>query len=165
MRYAQIRKMDISDGIGIRVTIYTQGCDIRCENCYNSEIWDYNGGSAFNEKVKNNLLDMCDKPYIQGLSVLGGEPLSNQNLDALKDLFMDFKKRYPEKDIWMWTGHVYEHLTPEQKEVANLVDVLVDGPFIDAQKDLTLKFRGSKNQRVIDIKNTIKNNSVIELEK
>lgn len=149
MRYAQIRSMDVSDGDGIRVSLYTQGCRIHCKNCYNYSIWDYSGGHEWNDSVKNFLLDLCNKPYISGLSILGGEPLSEENLYDLSDLFECFRERYPDKNIWMWTGYVYENLSPEQKKVADMVDVLVDGPFVDELKDLTLKFRGSSNQRLL----------------
>ncbi len=155
MRYAQIRSMDISDGDGIRVSVYTQGCRIHCKNCYNSSIWDYNGGSEWTDKVQADVLNLCDRKYIAGLSILGGEPLSKENLDALKAFSKEFRKRYPDKNIWMWTGYVYENLTPEQKEVADMADVLVDGPFVDELKDLTLKFRGSSNQRILRKQNGI----------
>lgn len=149
MRYAQIRSMDVTDGDGIRVALYTQGCRLHCKNCYNYEIWDFNGGQAWSTDVQNTLFTLCDKPYISGLSILGGEPLSPENLADLAELFNAFHKRFPEKNIWMWTGYVYENLTDEQKAVADLVDVLVDGPFVDELKDLSLKFRGSSNQRIL----------------
>ena len=160
MRYASIRRLDIVNGPGCRVSMFTQGCAIHCEGCFNSEAWSYEGGKEWTIESKNHLLELCNRPQIKGLSILGGEPLSDCNLNELKDLFTEFRERFPDKTIWMWTGHVYENLTPEQKEVANMVDVLIDGPWIMKLGDFHLKYKGSSNQRVIDIKKTKKSGSV-----
>lgn len=152
MRYSQIRKMDISNGVGIRVSLWTQGCDIRCKGCFNSDIWDYSGGKEWTKETENELLNLCSSPHIKGLSILGGEPLSQQNYKELIHLFKVFKEKYPDKDIWMWTGRTFENLTEEQMEVVRYVDVLVDGPWIEELGDFKLRFRGSSNQRIIDVK-------------
>lgn len=162
MRYSQIRKMDIVNGPGIRISLFTQGCPFHCKDCFNKETWDFDGGFEWTSEKEKLLLDLCNRPQIKGLSILGGEPLINQNLETLKILFTKFRELYPDKNIWMWTGNIYENLTPEQKEVANMVDVLVDGPWILRLGDFKLKYKGSSNQRVIDIKKT-KESGKVEL--
>lgn len=162
MRYSSIRKIDITNGPGVRVSLFTQGCDIHCKGCFNSEIWDFNGGKLFDEDVKNLLFKLCNKPQIAGLSILGGEPLSIVNIYALKELIAEFKSRFPNKSVWLWTGYKFENLTEEQLIVAKLCDVIVDGPWKEEFGDFSLKYRGSSNQRVIDIKETIRCNKIIE---
>ena len=164
MRIAQIRKIDITNGIGIRVSLFTQGCDINCIGCFNSDIWDYSGGKIWTKEEKESFLNLCNKPEIKGISILGGEPLSHQNYDDLKDLFDSFKDRFPDKNIWMWTGRVFENLDSEQLEVVKLVDVLVDGPWIQEKSDFKLKYRGSSNQRIIDVKKSLDTNTVVTLD-
>lgn len=162
MRYSSIRKIDISNGPGVRVSLFTQGCDIRCKGCFNSEIWDYTGGKEWTKETQKHLLELCNKPQIAGLSILGGEPLSEQNLDALSDLCKTFKERFPSKDIWLWTGHVYEELNINQLKVLNYIDVLVDGPWKIELGDFSLKFRGSSNQRIIDVQKSLSLDRTIE---
>ena len=164
IRYASIRKLDITNGPGVRVSLFTQGCNIFCKGCFNSDIWDYEGGKEWTEKTKNLLLDLCNKPQIKGLSILGGEPLSPQNFDDLKDLLISFKELMPNKTIWLWTGYIFEDLTEEQLEIVKLVDVLVDGPWMIDLGDFSLKYRGSSNQRIINVKETLNQNSIILLE-
>ena len=156
MRYNQIRKIDISDGPGIRVALYTQGCLMHCPGCYNQESWDYNGGLAWDDKTKEHFLSLCNKPHIAGISLLGGEPLSSQNYDALIDLFTDFKTAFPDKTIWVWTGFTYENLNLDQLKVIEKANVLIDGPWISSLGDFHLMYRGSANQRVIDLDETRK---------
>lgn len=149
MRYARIRKMDVSNGPGVRASLWTQGCHFHCDGCFNKETWDYSAGREYTQETEDKIIDTCKKKHIVGLSILGGEPLSKCNLKELKKLLQRFRKEIPEKDVWLWTGYIYENLSKEQLEVVNLCDVIVDGQFNDSKKDLDLQYRGSSNQRVI----------------
>ena len=150
MRYNLIRKMDIADGPGVRVSIFMQGCQFHCKNCFNPETWDFNGGKEFNDEVIEKVLQLCKKDHIKGLSILGGEPMNPVNREGTTKLAKKFKENFPDKNLWMWTGFKYEDLKDE--EVFKYVDVLVDGQYKDELHDPTLKWKGSANQRVIDIK-------------
>ena len=161
MRCAQVRKMDISNGPGVRVSLFTQGSDLHCKGCFNSEAWDYSGGKKYTDETKDLILDLCSKPHIAGLSILGGEPLSPLNYSELFELLTLFREMFPDKDIWMWTGRIYEEMTEEQLEITNLCDVIVDGPWIQDLGDFSLKYKGSSNQRVIDINKTKELNKVV----
>lgn len=154
MRYAQIRKKDISNGPGIRVSIFVQGCHFHCKNCFNKETWDFNGGHPFETKDLNRLLEYANDKHICGLSILGGEPLNEENIDGVIKICKAFKERFKDKTIWLWSGYTYEKLNDKQKDVLKYLDVLVDGQYIDELKDYRLKYKGSSNQRVIDIKNS-----------
>lgn len=158
MRYSLIRKEDISNGPGIRVSIFVQGCNRHCDGCFNPETWDYNGGKIFNNKIQEKFLDLGKNESIIGFSILGGEPLDQD--DSMLELINNIKKIYPDKTIWMWTGHTYENLTDKQMEIVKLLDVLVDGPFIINQICPNKRFRGSSNQRIIDIKKTLKSKTI-----
>lgn len=160
-RYNTIRRMDISNGPGVRVSIFFQGCHFHCKECFNSETWDFDGGKEFGEDEINLILDLASKDYIKGLSILGGEPLHPTNLEGSLKLVKAFKDKYKDKTIWMWTGYTYEDLSDAQKEVVNLLDVLVDGQFKIDLKNLKLKYSGSSNQRVIDINKSNKENKLI----
>lgn len=160
-RYNTIRRMDISNGPGVRVSIFFQGCHFHCKECFNSETWDFDGGKEFTDKEINLILDLASKDYIKGLSILGGEPLHPANLEGSLKLVKAFKDKYKDKTIWMWTGYTYEDLSDAQKEVVNLLDVLVDGQFKIDLKNLKLKYSGSSNQRVIDINKSNKENKLI----
>ena len=159
MRYNLIRKMDISDGPGVRVSIFMQGCQFHCKNCFNSETWDFNSGNEFNDETISKILELCKKEYINGLSILGGEPMNPVNVEGTTKLAKKFKETFPKKDLWMWSGYKYEDL--KDKEVFNYVDVLVDGQYVDELHDPTLKWRGSSNQRVIDIKKSKQSEQVV----
>ena len=150
MRYNLIRKMDIADGPGVRVSIFMQGCQFHCKNCFNPETWDFNGGKEFNDEVIEKVLQLCKKDHIKGLSILGGEPMNPVNREGTTKLAKKFKENFPDKNLWMWTGFKYEDLKDE--EVFKYVDVLVDGQYKDELHDPTLKWKGSANQRVIDVK-------------
>ena len=154
MRWAKIRTEDIANGPGFRVSIYVQGCNNHCPGCFNPETWDFEGGREFNNAVKNKFLELGKSKKIAGFSILGGEPLQ-QGKDML-DLVKEIKETYPDKTIWMWTGCVYEELTPEQFEIVKYVDVLIDGRFDAKLKSLRSRYKGSSNQRVIDITKTLK---------
>lgn len=162
MRYANIYKFDISNGPGIRVSLFTQGCARHCKGCFNSETWDFKGGKEYNHEVNNYLMSLCDHEWVSGLSILGGEPLNPQNGDTVIRICQQFKQLFPNKTIWIWTGNdmtdnkwllrsTYSdgvsHSTFKEM-LDKYVDVIVDGPFIEEQKDLSLKWRGSRNQRV-----------------
>lgn len=153
MRFAQIRKEDISNGPGIRVSLFVQGCNRHCDGCFNPETWDYDKGQIFNRRIQELFLDLGKEKRITGFSILGGEPLDQD--ERMLELIKKIKECYPDKTIWMWTGHTYEDLTDEQMEIVKLIDVLVDGPFIISQRCPSKRFRGSMNQRIIDIKKTL----------
>lgn len=204
MRYAQIRSMDISNGEGVGVSLFVQGCPFHCKNCFNSDTWDFNGGKEWTEETKNKFMELIDRPYIKRVSLLGGECLAEQNLDGVLDLIRTIREKYPisqnvnlenpyksrvsahqndneirisfpEKTIWLYTGYSYSEIFRGQssclsqeglnnfkrREIIKLCDVVVDGEYIDEQKDLSLRFRGSKNQRVIDVKQSLVQNKVV----
>lgn len=163
MRYATIRNMDISNGDGIRVALFLQGCSHHCKGCFNESTWDFSGGHELTKNIENELAVMCRKDWIDGLSILGGEPL-DQNLDELSDLLFNVTLGLTNFPIWLWTGYTVEEMTEEQKMFVEIwVDVLIDGRFDESQRDLTLKYKGSRNQRVIDIRksNIFKNEIVL----
>ncbi len=153
MRYNLIRKMDISNGPGVRVSIFMQGCQFHCKNCFNKETWDFNGGKEFTEETINKVLELSEKDEVKGLSILGGEPMHPVNIEGTTKLAKAFKEKFPEKDIWAWSGFRYEDL--KDKEVLKYIDVLVDGTYKDELHDPTLKWKGSSNQRVVDIKKSL----------
>ena len=161
MRYNLIRKMDISNGPGVRVSIFMQGCSFHCKNCFNQETWDFEGGQEFTDDTINKVLDLSNTPEIKGLSILGGEPMHPTNIEGTTKLAKAFKEKYPEKNIWAWTGFKYEEI--KNNDVFNYIDVLVDGQYKDELHSPTLKWKGSSNQRVIDIKESKKQNKVCEL--
>lgn len=166
MRYAQIRSMDISDGPGIRIALYTQGCPIRCEGCHNKSIWEFDGGLDFTEHTIEKLIQLAQSEYVAGLSILGGEPLIEQNFAMLTNLCLKFKATYPAKTIWLWTGYTFDKLLTKyatNKQFMALLaqlDVIVDGPFLQKLKDITLAYAGSSNQRVIDVRKSLKKHKV-----
>lgn len=162
MRYNKIRKMDISNGPGIRVSIFMQGCAFNCPNCFNKETHDFNGGTEFTNETIEKVLSLANKEGVRGLSILGGEPMHPKNVEATTMLAKAFKERFPEKNIWAWTGYTYETL--ENKEALEYLDVLVDGRYEDSLHDPRLKWKGSSNQRVIDVNKTLKEGYVVELE-
>lgn len=163
MRYNKIRKMDISNGPGVRVSIFMQGCIFNCKNCFNPETHDFNGGKEFTDDTINKVLELCNKDYIVGLSILGGEPMHPKNIDGTTKLVKAFKEKYRDKNIWIWTGYLYDK-DLKNKEVLNYIDVLVDGNYKDELHNPLLKWRGSSNQRVIDVKNSLKNKKIELLE-
>ena len=160
MRYNKIRKMDISNGPGVRVSIFMQGCTFNCKNCFNKETHDFNGGKEFSDETINKVLDLCSKDYVVGLSILGGEPMHPKNIDGTTRLAKAFKENYPNKTIWAWTGFLFDR-DLKDKEVLKYIDVLVDGQYVDELHDFTLKWKGSSNQRVIDVQASLKKNKVI----
>lgn len=152
MRYASIRTMDVSDGEGVGCSLFVQGCHFHCKNCFNQSTWDFNGGKEWTKATKEKFLELVNRPYITRVSILGGEPLADENIEDVSDLISQIPLN---KKVWLYTGYVYENMDSDRKLVSNSVDVLVDGQFIDELKDMNLPFRGSSNQRLIDIKKTL----------
>ena len=205
MRYAQIRELDISNGEGVGVALFVQGCHFHCYNCFNTETWDFNGGKEWTPEVKERFLELIDRPYIKRVSILGGEPLADENLDGVLDLVTEINKRYnfqkvdsanpckmgvsedknadkirlsfPNKSIWIYSGYTWnqvmnpvitddfnpsrDELLHKRKEIVKQCNVLIDGRYIDSQRDITLKWRGSINQRVIDVQKSLQQNKII----
>ena len=159
MRYNKIRKMDISNGPGIRISIFFQGCAFKCKNCFNPETWDFDKGEEFTDKTIDMILELGREDYIKGLSILGGEPMHPINIKGTIKLAKSWKEKFPSKTIWAWSGFTYEDYVSKQ-DIINYIDVLVDGQYVDELRDPRLKYCGSSNQRVIDIKKTIKNKEV-----
>lgn len=167
--YARIIKDDFANGPGIRISIFFTGCRHHCENCFNQELWDFKCGKKFTDNTINTLIKLLEPDYIKGLSILGGEPF--QNMVALESLVTAIKNKYPNKDIWVWTGYTFDELYSDNsylrsqsfQKILNNIDVLVDGRYEDDKCDLTLKFRGSSNQRIIDIKKTLTSGDVVLL--
>ena len=164
MRYNKIRKMDIANGPGVRVSIFMQGCEFHCKNCFNQETWGFDGGEQFTDETIEKVLNACDKEYIEGLSILGGEPMHPKNIEGTTKLAKAFKEKFPNKTLWVWSGFTFEKYLKD-KPVLNYVDVLVDGQYVDELHNPTLKWKGSSNQRVIDVKKTLKKDKVILFEK
>ena len=159
MNYAAIKNCDIANGPGVRVSLFVSGCTHRCKGCFNQVAWDFNYGEPFTDETVQHILDMLSAPYIQGLTLLGGEPFEPANQAALLPLLQAVKKQNPGKTIWAYSGYLFDrdimagHLGDAEitKEILKCLDVLVDGPFVEEKKDLTLRFRGSSNQRLIDV--------------
>ena len=160
MHYNKIRKMDISNGPGVRVSIFFQGCEFHCKNCFNPETWNFDKGEEFTDEVIEKVLDLCKEDHIAGLSILGGEPMHPKNIEGTTKLAKAFKEKYPDKTIWAWSGFLFDEYVKD-KEVVKYLDVLVDGQFVDELRNPTLKWKGSANQRVIDVKKSLKNKKVI----
>lgn len=164
MNYAQIRKMDISNGRGIGVSLYTSGCRFHCKNCFNSELWDLNYGKKFDNNTKEVLFNLLKEPFIKRFTILGGEPMIEENREEVYELLKEIKQKYSNKIIWLYSGYKYEELLLLFPKIFEVIDILVDGQFVDSLKDFKLKFRGSSNQRIIDIKKTKEQNKIILLE-
>lgn len=152
--------MDISNGPGVRISIFMQGCTFKCKNCFNPETHNFNGGLEFTDEVIDKIIELANYDYIKGLSVLGGEPLHPKNISGTTRLVKLFKERYPNKSIWVWSGFLFDKDLIE-KEVLKYIDVLVDGQYQDELHNPKLKYCGSSNQRVIDVKKSLKENKVV----
>lgn len=161
MRYAKLNKTDIANGPGVRVSLFVSGCRRHCRGCFNSEAWSFDCGERFTTATVDEILEALAPNYIEGLSILGGEPLEPENVLLVADLCSRVRERYPNKTIWLYTGYTYEEI--RDYPFLRAVDVLVDGPFIEAEKDITLKFRGSRNQRIIDVLASLDSGLVIIL--
>lgn len=177
MNYIKISKEDITNGLGLRVVLWVSGCEIHCKNCQNSQTWNKDNGTLFDKKAKEEIFTELSKDYISGLTLSGGHPLEDYNLETVYLLLKEVKEKFPQKNIWLYTGYIWEQIFPEvvtdnfdvnrvyRQEIVKMCDVLIDGPYVEEQRDITLKWRGSKNQRVIDVKKTIEvgNKNVILL--
>ena len=171
MNYATIKYNDIANGPGVRTSLFVSGCRHHCKNCFNEIAWDFNYGEKFNQTIIDNILASLKPDYVAGLSILGGEPFEPENQDGLIELLKQTKEKYPEKEVWCYSGFTMEQLTDENSqnyqkniEMLNYIDVLVDGRFVEERKDLALIFRGSSNQRIIDVKKTLEARNVIWLD-
>ena len=164
MNYATIKTHDIANGPGVRVSLFVSGCTHRCKDCFNQEAWDFDYGEVFDEAVMDRIVDLLAPGYIKGITYLGGEPLDPRNQAGLLDLTRKIKAKYPEKSVWCFTGYVWERLPRVEnvtEELISYLDVLVDGPFVAEKKNLNLRFRGSENQRLIDVKKSLNENEVV----
>ena len=159
-KIAKVKPYTIENGDGIRVSIFFSGCEHYCKNCFNSDTWDFNGGQEFKKEDLDRLLKYGEDVHVCGLSVLGGEPLNEKNVDGVIEVCKAFREKFPDKSIWLWSGYTYENINDNQRRVLDYLDVLVDGQFVDELKDFRLKYRGSSNQRFIDVKNSSLDNIV-----
>ena len=169
MNYATIKNCDIANGPGVRVSLFVSGCTHRCPGCFNQVAWDFNYGTPFTQHTVDDILEMLKPAYVKGLTLLGGEPFEPQNQPAIVDLLRQVKQKYPEKSIWAFSGYLFDkdilawRLGPREitEEYLSYLDVLVDGPFVEAKKNLSLRFRGSENQRLIDVPASLKAGEII----
>ncbi len=170
MHYCAIKDCDIANGTGVRVTLFVSGCTNRCEGCFQPETWDFNYGEEFTDETAESIFEMLKPAYIRGLTILGGEPMEPSNQRALLPFLKEYKKRFPSKDLWIFSGFRYEdeisvpgcHPNCEvTDEILSLTDILVEGRFILAQKKINLKFRGSSNQRIIDMRRTLNEGEIV----
>lgn len=172
MRYADFYECDICNGNEVGVSLFVQGCPFHCKGCFNQETWDFNGGKEWNEKTEERFLDLVGREYIHRVSFLGGSPLCDENVDSVCNLIFNIKEKYPNKEIWVYTGMIWEDIWAEEselpfalsdvrKQIMRHIDVLVDGPFEYDKRDLSLAFRGSSNQRIIDVQASLKNGNVV----
>ena len=155
--------MDISNGPGVRVSIFMQGCTFHCKNCFNPETWDFEGGKEFIDQTIEEVLNLCNKDHIKGLSILGGEPMHPNNIDGTEKLAKAFKQRFPDKSIWVWSGFKFDE-DLKDKDVLKYIDVLVDGTYKEELHNPILKWKGSSNQRVIDVQNSLAQGKIILIE-
>lgn len=170
MNYHKIEKTSIANGEGIRVVLWVSGCRLQCMNCQNQETWDFCSGKLFDKDAKRELFESLDNSYIQGITFSGGHPLENENLNDIYELITEIKYKFPDKDIWLYTGYQFDLImnTPLtdmnatlRRRIIEQCDVVVDGKYVDELRNITLKWRGSSNQRVIDVKKSLEENEVV----
>lgn len=172
MNYADIKQYDVANGLGVRVSIFVSGCTHHCKNCFNEETWDFNYGKPFTRQEIDQILTYLKPDYVSGLSVLGGEPFEPVNQEGLLPLLREVKQTYPGKDIWCYSGYLFDQQILGQmckesevtKELISYIDILVDGRFVEEKKNLKIRFRGSENQRIIDVKKSLASGEVIHWE-
>ena len=170
MNYATIKKTDVANGPGVRVSLFVSGCTHHCKGCFNSEAWDFHYGQAYTEETEQEILQALAPDYIRGLSLLGGEPMEPENRGAVLSLVKKVREQYPQKTIWCYTGYLFDRELCKKSrarcevtdEMLALLDVLVDGRFVEEKKNIMLLFRGSSNQRLIDVKKSLEQGSVAE---
>ena len=172
MNYGQIIKADTANGLGIRLVLFVSGCRNNCKNCFQPQTHDFNYGQPYTSDTEKHILEELSQPYYDGITIMGGEPLEPENQNTVKNLILRIRKEQPDKNIWLFTGSIYEKdLLPGQKKhikgitdiILNNIDVLVDGPFINEKRNLCLDYRGSENQRLINLKETRKQNKIVLL--
>ena len=169
MNYGAIKNCDIANGVGVRVTLFVSGCRNACEGCFQPETWSFSYVEEFTEEIENKIIAMLEPSYIRGLTILGGEPFEPENQERILPLVKRVRETYPLKDIWMFSGFTFEEMhdknmrccTPFTDEILTQIDVLVDGRFVLAKRNLSLQFRGSENQRIIDIPSTLAEGRII----
>lgn len=173
MNYHKIEKTSVANGTGIRVVLWVSGCSLHCKGCHNPETWCLNSGKPFDEETKKELFAALDNSYIQGITFSGGHPLESENVESVYLLIKEIKEKFPTKDVWLYTGLTLEQIFPTvvtsdfnlprfyRQEIVRMCDVIVDGRYIEELRDITLKWRGSSNQRVIDMKNTINEKKIV----
>lgn len=165
MRFSKIKDNDIANGLGVNMSLWTQGCPHHCKGCFNGETWSFDDGKEFTQSDLDYMIENINKNNVErDLSILGGEPLCPENIDGVLEVCKTFKDRFPEKKIYVWTGYVVENFNQKQKEILNYIDVLVDGPFVQDKRNLSLMMRGSSNQRVIDVKKSLIENKIVLFE-
>ena len=169
MHYATIKNCDIANGPGVRVSLFVSGCTHKCKGCFNEIAWDFDYGEPFTQDTIDHILDLLEPSYVKGLTLLGGEPFEPQNQGAVLELLRQMKKKYPDKTVWAFSGYLFDRdmlggrigEAAVLQEYLSYLDVLVDGPFVESKKDLTLRFRGSSNQRIIDVKQSLRQGAVV----
>lgn len=173
MNYLGISKCSIADGTGVRCILWCSGCTMHCYNCQNPQTWDFNAGAVFDSAAKERLFEALNHPYIQGLTLSGGHPLEYENLQTVYDIIKEFKEKFPDKDVWLYTGYTLKINDFDtavdvgwdngllRNYILAMCDVVVDGNYVDSLRDLTLPFRGSSNQRLIDVNETIKQGQIV----
>ncbi|MGN0164688.1 MAG: anaerobic ribonucleoside-triphosphate reductase activating protein [Lachnospiraceae bacterium] len=169
MNYGEIKYCDIANGPGVRTSLFVSGCTHHCKNCFNAKTWDFNFGEPFTEAEEKKIIDSLSPEYISGLTILGGEPMEPENQKGILPLLRKVRENYPEKSIWIYTGYLFDKeildkmlgKVPETEEILKLTDVIVDGRFVEELKSLSLVFRGSSNQRIIDVKKSFKTGEVV----
>lgn len=169
MNYAEIKNVDVANGPGIRISLFVSGCTHHCKGCFNEMTWDFNYGKPYTQETIDHIIKLMEPSYISGITLLGGEPMDPKNQGEVLNTLRQIKRAYPDKNVWLFTGYLFDRdiqgkMTenlPETKELLSYLDVMVDGPFILEQKNLNLRFRGSENQRIIDVKETLRTGDIV----
>ena len=172
MRYAQMRQMDISNGEGVGISLFVQGCHFHCKDCFNQETWDFNGGYEWDDKSKEKFYDLANHSYITRISILGGEPLAQENMNEVLLIIKEIRQKFPDKKIWLYSGYTWEEIFSDKSE-SNMIrqdiikqcDMFIDGPFVSSLRNLSLLWKGSSNQRVIDVRKALEKNDIVICER